>query len=67
MSSRTLLAILGLEEKRVVVEDDVVMRETDEEDDGGAKAVAPAANAARVRAAESFMLILKWLQYGVKM
>jgi len=61
MSSRTLLAILGLEEKRVV------MRETDEEDDGGAKAVAPAANAARVRAAESFMLILKWLQYGVKM
>ena len=51
----------------MVVEDDVVMRETDEEDDGGAKAVAPAANVARVRAAESFMLILKWLQYGVKM
>ena len=47
----------------MVMEDDVVMRETDDEDDGGAKAVAPAANVARVRAAESFMLILKWLQY----
>ena len=55
MSSRTLLAILGLEEKRLVEED--VVRETDDEDEG-AKAVAPAANVARVRrAAESFILI----------
>lgn len=54
MSSRTLLAILGLEKRLVEVD---VVRETDEED-GGAKAVAPAANVARViRAAESFILI----------
>ena len=52
MSSRTLLAILGLEKRLVDVED---VRETDE--DEGAKAVAPAANVARVRAAESFILI----------
>lgn len=52
MSSRTLLAILGLEKRLVEVD---VVRETDE--DEGAKAVAPAANVARVRAAESFILI----------
>ena len=56
MSSRTLLAILGLEEKRLVEVE--VVRETDDEDDG-AKAVASAANVARVRrAAESFILVI---------
>lgn len=54
MSSRTLLAILGLEKRLVEVD---VVRETDEEDEG-AKAVAPAANVARVRAAESFILMI---------
>lgn len=55
MSSRTLLAILGLSAKRVVE----VMEEDDDDvvDDGVAKAVAPAANVANVRAAESFILL----------
>lgn len=52
MSSRTELAILGFSAKRAVVE----VREEEDVDDGVAKAVAPAANVAKVRAAESFMV-----------
>mmetsp|Transcript_17887 Transcript_17887/g.25347 ORF Transcript_17887/g.25347 Transcript_17887/m.25347 type:complete len:110 (+) Transcript_17887:1022-1351(+) len=57
MSSRTLLAILGRSAKRVVevMEEDEVV----DVDDGVAKAVAPAANVAKVRrAAESFMMLI---------
>ncbi len=56
MSSRTELAILGFSAKRAV-EVEVVVVETDDVDDGVAKAVAPAASVAKVRAAESFMII----------
>ena len=54
MSSRTLLAILGLASEKREVDD--VVRELAIATDGGAKAVAPDARAARVRAADSFML-----------
>jgi len=54
MSSRMLLAILGLSAKSVVEEEDA--RELVRAD--GAKAVAPAVRVARVRAAEkSFMVV----------
>lgn len=57
MSSRMLLAILGLSAKSVVEEEDDARELVVREEDDGAKAVAPVANVARVRAAEkSFMV-----------
>jgi len=50
------LAILGRSAKRVV---EVMEEDDDVVDDGVAKAVAPAANVAKVRrAAESFMMLI---------